>query len=59
AVTDAGARALHWFAGGRYLGKAPAGDSLDWDAEPGRWLLRAVDDAGRAASLEVAVEAAP
>lgn len=59
AVTDAGARELHWFAGGRYLGKAAADEPFDWDAPPGRHLLRAVDDAGRAASLEVSVEAAP
>lgn len=59
AVTDAGARELHWFAGGAYLGRVPAGEALDWSPAPGRWLLRAVDDAGRSASVEVSVEAAP
>lgn len=57
ALTDAGAKAVHWFADGRYLGKASPGQAFDWNPTPGRYVLRAVDDAGRAGSREVSVEA--
>ncbi|TBR17600.1 penicillin-binding protein 1C [bacterium] len=59
AVTDAGTRAVHWFAGERYLGAAAPGQALDWAPSPGRYVVRAVDDAGRASSREVSVEPAP
>jgi penicillin-binding protein 1C len=48
AVTDADARAVHWFLDEKYLGESKSGQPFFWIARPGSYLLRAVDDQGRA-----------
>jgi penicillin-binding protein 1C len=59
ATVDASASEVYWFAGARYLGKAPRGKSLTWrPSGPGHYVLRAVDDAGRSDTREVTVSIA-
>ena len=59
ATVDAGVAQLYWFADEKFLGAAPRGRSLAWQAPgPGHYVLRAVDDAGRADTREVAVSVA-
>jgi len=59
ATVDAGVARLYWFAGEKYLGTAARGRSLAWlPPGPGHYVLRAVDDAGRADTREVAVSVA-
>lgn len=57
ATTDADVRELFWFEGGTLIGKSHPHGTLEWRPTPGRYLLRVVDDHGRADSREVAVEA--
>lgn len=59
AVADAGAAALYWFAGERFLGRARPGETLYWTPEPGRAEVRVVDDQGRSDVQTVMVAAAP
>jgi penicillin-binding protein 1C len=59
ATVDGGVAELYWFVGEHYLGKAPRGRSLPWQPPgPGSFVLRAVDDAGRADSREVTISVA-
>ena len=59
ATVDASAREVYWFAGEQYLGQAPRGQSLSWHpANPGHYLLRAVDDVGRSDSRDVTISIA-
>ncbi len=53
----AGAGRIHWFAGPRYLGASKPAQALLWDAEPGEWQLKAVDESGRTASVRFTVTA--
>ena len=46
---------LHWFIDATYLGVAEPSTALLWKLQPGRHLIRAVDDAGRADSREITV----
>jgi penicillin-binding protein 1C len=46
---------LHWFVDTAYLGVSEASTALLWKPRPGRHLIRAVDDAGRADSRLVTV----
>jgi len=57
AVTDADARELFWFIDAEFVGKASCGEPFLWRARPGHFVVRAVDDQGRAgaARVEVAV----
>ena len=55
ANADAGADRLHWFVGAQYVGRSPPGEALAWRAEPGDYLVRVVDDAGRSDSVPIAV----
>jgi penicillin-binding protein 1C len=63
AEAAAGAHAIYWFADDALIGQAAPGEGLAWMpglAEPGRrYLLRAVDDRGRAESREVIIDLAP
>ncbi len=56
AVTDADARELRWFVDDRYVGQAAAGETFMWPAHPGNFVVRAVDDNGRADSQQLLVE---
>ena len=59
ATVDASASEVYWFAGEQYLGKAPCGRPLPWQpADPGHYVLRAVDDAGRSDAREVTISIA-
>lgn len=55
ATADADVRSLHWFAGEQYLGEAGRSHTFFWDAPPGDYLLRVVDDSGRSDALAVKV----
>lgn len=59
ATVDASTSEVYWFAGEQYLGKAPRGRPLTWSpANPGHYVLRAVDDAGRSDSRDVTISIA-
>lgn len=55
AVTDADARTVYWFVNERFEGTSPSGEPLFWRPSPGRFVVRAVDDQGRADAREVRV----
>jgi penicillin-binding protein 1C len=60
ADVGAATRAVYWFAGNAFIGRAPAGDNLPWLPEqPGRYTLRAVDDRGGADTRELEVDVVP
>ncbi len=48
ATTDADVRFLFWFINDRLVGRTPADKPLHWPAAPGSFVVRAVDDQGRA-----------
>lgn len=54
---EADVRKVHWFAGSEYLGSAPPGQPLAWNARPGTWRILALDDQGRRAARTVTVVA--
>ena len=48
---------LYWFSNDAFLGEATAGETLAWmPPRAGRYVLRVVDEAGRADSRDIAVE---
>jgi penicillin-binding protein 1C len=55
AVTDADSRAVYWFVDSDLVGSSHTGESLFWKARPGTFLVRAIDDQGRAVAEEVSV----
>lgn len=60
ANTDAGVRAVYWFADRSYLGQSTPGQPLFWSPEqPGSYVLRAVDDYGRADARAIRIAAVP
>jgi penicillin-binding protein 1C len=50
AVTDADTRTIHWFVNEVYLGESVSGKPFFWTPKPGKYVVRAVDELGRAAS---------
>ena len=48
---------LHWFVDAAYLGVSEPSASLLWKLQPGKHIIRAVDDLGRADSREIIVTA--
>jgi penicillin-binding protein 1C len=51
---------LFWFANQSFIARSDAGETVAWTPpQPGRYLLRAVDDAGRADARDVDVEFLP
>ncbi len=51
---------LYWFANEAFLGQANAGEGLAWQPpRAGRFVLRAVDEAGQADSRDINVEVVP
>ena len=63
AEAAAGTEAIYWFADDALIGRVRPGEGLAWmpslAATGRRYLLRAVDDQGRAEAREVVVEVAP
>jgi len=63
AEAAAGTKTIYWFADDALIGRAAPGEGITWMpdlAESGRrYVLRAVDDQGRAESREVTVDIAP
>lgn len=55
AVADGDAQKLHWFIGSRYLGQSEPQKPFLWKPKPGHYIVRVVDDLGRADSREVDV----
>jgi penicillin-binding protein 1C len=58
-ATGSGAK-IFWFDGSSLIGNVPSGETLAWNpASPGRHVLRAVDEQGRADIRDVIVEVIP
>lgn len=55
AVTDADVRSVYWFIDEKLLGKSNSGQAFFWSAKPGTFMVRAVDDQGRADVREIKV----
>jgi penicillin-binding protein 1C len=55
AVTDADARKVYWFLNEKYLGESRNGQPFFWIARPGKFVVRAVDDQGRADARDLSV----
>lgn len=56
ATTDADSREVYWFLDERFLGKARSGETFYWKPKPGNFVVRVVDDHGRADSRDLTVE---
>ena len=55
AVTDADSRILYWFIDDQLAGTSRRGEPFFWQARPGTFLVRAVDEQGRAAARQLNV----
>ena len=55
AVTDADSREVFWFVDDSLVGSSPSGQPFFWKARPGNFVVRAVDDQGRANSRRIQV----
>jgi penicillin-binding protein 1C len=53
AVTDGGVSHLFWFLGETFLAKTAADESYLWQAKPGTFTIRVVDDRGLSDSQEI------
>ena len=56
ATTDADARFVFWFVNENLVGKSAADAAFHWKATPGSFVVRAVDDQGRADARALKVE---
>ncbi|KTD75150.1 penicillin-binding protein 1C [Legionella waltersii] len=56
AVTDAGIRHLYWFINEAFIAKTRADEPYLWDAKPGKYTVRVVDDRGLSDSQEISIE---
>jgi penicillin-binding protein 1C len=54
-VTDADARSVYWFLNEKYLGESKNGQPFFWNAQAGNYVVRAVDDRGRADARDLKV----
>jgi penicillin-binding protein 1C len=58
AVTDADSRKIYWFVDDQLVGTSLSGESLMWKARGGSFLVRAIDQQGRAVAEELKVSSA-
>lgn len=56
AVTDGGVAHVYWFVNDRFVAKARAGETWLWNAQPGRHVIRVVDERGLADAREINIE---
>jgi penicillin-binding protein 1C len=55
AVSDADSRIVFWFVDSDLIGSSHPGEPLFWRPKPGNFVVRAVDEQGRAAAEEIRV----
>ncbi len=55
AVSDGEARKLYWFVDDHFVGDSKPRETFFWNAEPGQFTVRVVDDLGQAATSELMV----
>ena len=55
AVVDPDVKTQYWFLDNKYIGSSQRGEKLIWHASSGDFEVRVVDDAGRAASVQMSV----
>ena len=55
AITDADSRTVFWFVDDQLVGTSRSGESLMWKARPGSFLVRAIDQQGRAVAEQLHV----
>ena len=55
AMVPADSQRVYWFLDEACLGRTPRGEAFFWKASPGSWVLRAMDEHGRSASLRFTV----
>lgn len=55
ATADTGRDHLRWFVDAAYVGESAPSSALLWKPQPGRHVIRAVDDSGRADTREILV----
>jgi penicillin-binding protein 1C len=58
AITDADSRVVYWFVDDQLVGTSLSGESFMWKARPGSFLVRAIDQQGRAVAEQLKVLAA-
>lgn len=58
AITDADSRVVYWFVDDQLVGTSLSGESLMWKARSGSFLVRAIDQQGRAVAEQLKVLAA-
>jgi len=58
AITDADSRVVYWFVDDQLVGTSLSGESFMWKARPGSFLVRAIDQQGRAVAEQLRVIAA-
>ena len=56
AITDADSALVYWFVDKKFLGSSPSGKPFLWKAQPGDFVVRAVDDQGGADIMPLKVE---
>lgn len=56
AVTDADVAAVYWFINEAYLAKTKPDEPFLWQAKPGKFVIRVVDDHGRADARDINIE---
>ncbi len=59
ARADADAKTLFWFLDGHFVGRSKPGTPLFWQAKPGNYRVRVVDDLGRADGVTLRVALLP
>ena len=55
AIVDGDVEYVDWFLNDRYLGRKPHQDTYFWDAKPGEYWVRVVDDKGLTAQKKIKV----
>ncbi|MDP1603808.1 MAG: penicillin-binding protein 1C [Legionella sp.] len=56
AVTDADVKNLYWFINDAFLARTQPGQSFFWNARPGKFIVRAVDDHGLSDARDIIVQ---
>lgn len=56
AVTDAGVAHLYWFINESFIAKTPPDESFLWQAKPGKFTIRVVDDHGMSDAKDLNIQ---